>query len=61
MDANETGNRHIILPGLTIIHGDQVCFTGLQIYGNNSLNFTYIGTTITLLYRGDMWFHHIYT
>ena len=38
----------------------KVCFTGLRIYGYNSLNFIYIGTTkITSLHGGDMWFHHI--
>ena len=38
---------------------DKVYFTGLHIYGHNSLNFTCFRTTITLLYRGEMWFHHI--
>ena len=39
--------------------GQYLDFTRLHIYGHNSRNVIYIGTTITSLYIGDTWFRHI--
>ena len=49
----------IILDFANFVFADKVYFTGLRIYDHNSPNFTYIRTTITSLYRGDMWFDHV--
>ena len=57
-NENSQYNYTILRQWAELIKSDKVCFTGLCIYGHNFFNFTYIGTTITSLYKGVMWFHH---